>query len=568
MESGRFRAHYLIYNRKSTDDTDNQKNSIAYQKSENTRFAQREGLPIAPITIDGFCVNGVISEKHSGFKEDNDITITRDGLVQYRIDRPKFQKMSELVSQEHFKGIVCLCWDRLTRNKGDDTVVRKLMRKGLDVRFVYATYDKTSSGALHMDIDGMFAQHHSRVTSEKVSLTIKNARAKGICTYRAPLGYLNLGQMEHKPFDPDRAPVIKEMFELYATGEWSLSDLARRAHDLGVGTVPMRRRRTRDEILAEEDEVVEIPKVSRPLTANHVSKILTNPFYVGKIKGVEGQYVTSTSHEPLVGEVLFGRVQTMLRRRQTSIHYTDKLDLPLRGVVRCGHCGRVYTPYLKKGTHYYGSRCRPNCHNSLRNFNLAFITRETARFMSALYLTDAELAAIDAYVEADSPSIVATSHKRRDELERRRKRIREDLAYIRANKLSLLKTGVYSADSLRDEELALSSTLDSLENAEEPSESAALDVVKDTATLSELLKSLVPYYENAKSPLKEQILRILFSELSVSRNTLKYKLADEFACFEKRFDVVCDPSAWLSELVSRRTQIARAVEDLRGLLAD
>ena len=77
----------------------------------------------------------------------------------------------------------------MSRNKGDDTLIRKLMRKGVDVRFVYANYDKTSSGALHMDIDGMFAQHHSRVTSEKVSLTIKVARAKGVaralsCNFR------------------------------------------------------------------------------------------------------------------------------------------------------------------------------------------------------------------------------------------------------------------------------------------------------------------------------------------------------------------------------------------------
>ena len=47
IRSGKYRDCFLIYNRKSTDDTDNQKNSIKYQKSENTRFAYREHLPIA-----------------------------------------------------------------------------------------------------------------------------------------------------------------------------------------------------------------------------------------------------------------------------------------------------------------------------------------------------------------------------------------------------------------------------------------------------------------------------------------------------------------------------------------
>ena len=62
------------------------------------------------------------------------------------------------------------------------------MQKGINFHFIYAQYEKTSSGELHMDVDGMFAQHHSRVTSEKVILATKNAREKGICTYRAPIG--------------------------------------------------------------------------------------------------------------------------------------------------------------------------------------------------------------------------------------------------------------------------------------------------------------------------------------------------------------------------------------------
>jgi len=40
--------------------------------------------------------------------------------------------MLQFVSLGYFKGVVCLCWDRISRNKGDDTVVRKLMRRGVD----------------------------------------------------------------------------------------------------------------------------------------------------------------------------------------------------------------------------------------------------------------------------------------------------------------------------------------------------------------------------------------------------------------------------------------------------
>jgi site-specific DNA recombinase len=254
IHSGKYRDLYLVYNRKSTDEADNQKNSISYQRVENTRFAKKDHLPIAQVTLTGLCTNGVISEKHSGFKENDELSFSDDGMVQYRIDRPKFQQMVQLVNAGYFKGIICLCWDRISRNKGDETIVRKLMKKGIDIRFSWATYDKSSSGELHMDIDGMFAVHHSRVTSEKVTVSTKNSREKGKCTYRAPIGYLNEGNMDHKPFDPVRAPIIAEMFELYATGDWSLSDLARHANQQGFTTVPMRSRRSKAEILADGDE--------------------------------------------------------------------------------------------------------------------------------------------------------------------------------------------------------------------------------------------------------------------------------------------------------------------------
>src|SRR6266404_407771 len=74
IATGKYREHYFVYNRKSTDDTENQKNSIKYQRSENVRFAFREHLLIAPLTLDGFATDGIVSERHSGFKENIELT--------------------------------------------------------------------------------------------------------------------------------------------------------------------------------------------------------------------------------------------------------------------------------------------------------------------------------------------------------------------------------------------------------------------------------------------------------------------------------------------------------------
>ena len=566
IAAGKYRHCYLVYIRKSTDEPDNQKNSITYQKAEGIRFTQREKLLVAPVSIAGLCVDGVISEKHSGFKENNDLTFTKDGLVQYHIDRPKFQKLVQFLSLGLFQGIVCLCWDRISRNKGDDTIIRKLMRKGIDVRFVYANYDKTSAGALHMDIDGMFAEHHSRVTSEKVRLTTWNLRERGVVTYKAPIGYLNQGTMHHKPLDPERAPVIKKLFEFYATGDWSLADLVRFANQHGLITVPVRRRRTQDEILAEEDEEIKIEKTSRPMTISYVHKILTNPFYTGRVLGNESNYVSSESHEALIPDELYNNVQQMLRRKKVSAYYTQKLELPLRGLIRCGDCGRVYTPYLQKGIQYFGARCAATCANTKKSFNIKFLEQEIAKFINRLILTENEKTQLDATTATDISLFEEKRLNKIEQSDRRKKKIREDLTYLRTNKLQLLKSGVYTPEMLLEEESRLNTDLNKIQDEEIISDLSMQAVMEDVLKLSELLNNGSTYYLNAKSPEKEQVVRIIFSELYVSGNTLQYKCKKGFMALENRSLLVCDPTAWLSELLKLSSLIRTSIEELKSAI--
>lgn len=542
--NGKYRDSYLIYNRKSTDDTENQKNSIKYQKSENVRFAYREHLPIATINLEGFATGGIISERHSGFKENIELIFGDDNTVQYRVDRPKFHRLVQWLSQGYFKGVVILCWDRASRNKGDDTILRKLMKAGVDIRFTLAQYDKTSAGELHMDIDGMFSEHHSRVTREKVGITIRNSRARGLCTNRAPVGYKNEGNMEHKPSDPERAPVIKQLFEIAATGEWSLADLARWAIEQGFTMPPMRRRRTREEILAEEEDDVrlEIDAVSRLPTFNSIHKILTNPFYTGKVLGNDGAWVPSNSHEALVSEELFNTVREQLRNKKTSAHYTKLLDYPLRSTVYCATCRRVYTPYVKKGIVYYGARCRGECVNSNKNFNFDFIATKVGELICKLSFTDDELEEIDARASTD---IALFDEKRISQIEvaeRRKKKIREDLAYLNKNRLSLLKTGAYTPENLAAEKAGLNVELVALSEAEIVSDVSMQETVQEVVKLSELLKNAATYYSFANPQEKEQIIRVIFSELTLTEETLDYKCKKGFQSLASRFVASCDPT--------------------------
>ena len=93
---------YLIYARKSTDDADNQKNSIDYQIGECLRYAKNNTLLVADYSVDGFCDTGVIKEKHTAYKT-ADTTINKDGSYVYRIERPKFKKIIDALTKKEFK---------------------------------------------------------------------------------------------------------------------------------------------------------------------------------------------------------------------------------------------------------------------------------------------------------------------------------------------------------------------------------------------------------------------------------------------------------------------------------
>ncbi len=566
IKSGKYREHYLIYNRKSTDEPNSQKNSIAYQKKENTKLAKREKLRIAPITLKGLCVSGVISERHSGFKEDNNIFITKNGMVQYRIERPKFQKLAQFLSQGYFKGVIFLSWDRASRNKGDDTIIGKLMRNGVSVRFAFAQYDNSSAGALHMDVDGMFAAHHSRVTSEKVKLATRNLRSKGVCTYRAPIGYLNEGNMYDKPFDPVRAPLIKKMFELCAEGQWSLSDLARWANKVGLTTVPSRRRRTEEELLAEEEENITIKKTTRPIKFTHVHKILTNRFYTGRILNNDGEFIKSVSHEALITDTVFERVQSILQMRNISTHYETKKNLALRGKVRCDKCKRAYSPYMKKGIQYFKSTCSVNCTNTMKSFNLSFIEDEVGKLIKQLSFTEDELEEIDARADTDVAVLEHKRHQLLEDNQRQITKLRDDLLYLRENRLILLKSELYSPDQLLEEEKDLTNQINSLQLDEQISDISMHKLMKDVILLSELLKDGYKLYQNADSQKKEEIINLVFFELTLSGNDLKYKGKNGFKALENRFSFVCDHIRWFFELTRLADDINESIEDMKIIL--
>ncbi|ANV99337.1 recombinase family protein [Bradyrhizobium icense] len=527
-----FKHLYLIYNRKSTDDAENQRNSLVYQRQRNLEFAERQNLPVAKdLTIPGFCSGGVIDESHSGFKEDNEFDILPDGSVQYRVLRPKFLKLAEVLKAGKVKGVIFLCWDRASRNPHDDLILKKLTRIGSDIRFAEATYDSTSSGELHRDIDGVFATHFSRSISEKVRNAQRKLRAERRCMYAAPIGYLDRGS-DSKPIDPERAPTVRRIFELYATGDWSIRQLAKWAQEQGLRKKPTRRKRTGAEI-ADNIDIGSLPKIARPVDHKTIEYMLPNPFYIGKVK-VGDAYVDSAAHQALIDTATFHQVQAMLRKKRVSVHYVHEPFYTYRGLVRCG-CGRLYSPYIQKGIIYYRSRCKEGCANRDPNLSEPEISAAIQIIMDKIYLSDQELAEIESGSKTELKKLSDERNRTLSDLQGKQRSVIADLDYIAQNKITLLRTGAMNANAIETEKDRLEAKLAGISAEIAIYAESVPEMLKCILTFSELVKNAGMYFRHALDNERREIATMIFSELQfVNRQVTAYEARDGFGALLSR----------------------------------
>ena len=520
-----YKDAYLVYARKSTDDQENQKNSLPYQVDAGTRYARDNALKVAKVTLAGFSHDGVIQEKHSGYTT-SELRLSDEGQVTYDIERPKFQRMAQMLLRREFKGVICLCWDRISRNEQDGLLIKKMMDSAVDVRFVQVTYDKTSSGALHRDIDGMFSQHYSRVISEKVRNTFEKFRREGRCLGPAPIGYLDHGS-DSKPFDPVRAPIVKRLFELYATGGWSFSQLAHWANQQGLTTKPTRGRRSREKMHSDENGA-DRPQLPGPVTPKTMESILRNSFYIGHHTDLFGNS-RRCKHAPLIDTKVFLAVRQSLATRNVGIHPIVKDFFAYRALIRCSQCGRLFSPYVQKGITYYRCRCVPGCKNTTVNLNAHDIDTAIADKLDQLCFTDAELAVIEAGAAEGLDKIARKRKREVADLDLQRDRVFADLDYLKKNKIFLLRTGATTAEDYALDVARLELELDDIFEKMNAYKEAETDMLKFVLSFSEMVKAAGEHYRFALDSERRARVTLVFSELKFGDGAFELKVEEAFS---------------------------------------
>jgi site-specific DNA recombinase len=122
---------------------------------------------------------------------------------------------------------------------------------------------------------------------------------------------------------------VRKLFEWYATGNYSLLELARKSHEEGF---------------AFRKNGQKIPK-------SVVHKILKNPIYYGDFRWNGKLY--KGVHEPLVTRELFDRVQEVMGEKGRRKTGQQKHNWAFQGLLSCGHCGCALVAEIKKKRYVY-----------------------------------------------------------------------------------------------------------------------------------------------------------------------------------------------------------------------
>lgn len=343
------------------------------------------------------------------FKED-DTTATKKPGKRYS-DRPKFQRLMQMIEAGMVDGIICWISDRLYREPRElEDIIDTVQAHDVEIRQTQAGKIDltTATGQMQARFHGNVSKYESDLKSERVVFALAQHRRMGRWPGGLrPFGYQN-GGVPH----PEEAPALQAVAERALAGE-SLSDLARHLNDLGFTT-------TR----------------GGPWSSSALKLVLTNPRHAGWLVHY-GERVGRGEWEPLWDD----ETHEALRAHLTYAQPFGKGNRPTwtllpRGLVVCGRCGGplVSGAYTKKKTRGTDNR------ESVRTYVCPRLPEYAARgSCGKLTVTASHVEqAVEEYVQnrLRDPRLVAKLKERQANdhgpLLRRLHRLREELLALEA----------------------------------------------------------------------------------------------------------------------------------------
>ena len=266
---------YILYARKSTED--------------------REDRQILSI-------DSQIDEIKQKFPELRIVKVIKESKSAYKAyNRPQFQEMMEIFQSEKAQGLIAWHPDRLSREPISGGMIMHLLDQGLikDLKFASYNFDNSPEGKMMLGL----SLSQSKYFSEKLSVDVKRGMIKkckqGAMPTKPPIGYIpdrmaEKGEKKHL-IDPERYDLVRKMWDLMLTGQYSILQIIKEANKWGLTTRPTKN------------------KPANPLSKTTAYKIFSNPFYTGKFEW--GNRVYQGSHQPMITNEEFEKVQIMIKRK-------------------------------------------------------------------------------------------------------------------------------------------------------------------------------------------------------------------------------------------------------------
>lgn len=278
------------------------------------------------------------AEQQEKYAAEKDFELVRCWSVSESAKEPGrkgFNEMLSFAKKHKINHILFKKADRSARNETDAATIIRLART-TDMSFHFIeegmTLNKNSKNhefSIYM-INCVMAALMPRDLSNNVTIAFEKKAKMGHYPMVAPYGYVNFrknkGEMSRLLIDKEKAPFVKRMYELYASGLYSYRSLAKKMSEEGF-------------------------RMSASVKCNkkNVEMILNNPIYKGDFVFKDVYY--KGKHEPIVSKELFQEVQKVIRS-QTSTR-ANKRQFLFAGLFKCSHCGCALVGELHKGKYIY-----------------------------------------------------------------------------------------------------------------------------------------------------------------------------------------------------------------------
>jgi site-specific DNA recombinase len=413
--------------------------------------------------------------------------------------------------------VIVWALSRWARNTIDHWQTRDLVRQ-TGARLISITEpmagEDTASGFLYEGMVVTYNQYTSMLTGESVKRGLLKKAQNGGTYGWARIGYLN--SIDELPDgrkvasvipDPDRHHFLTLAFQLYASGEYSVSQLAKELDRLGLRT-----RRTRRHLGGK-------------VGTTTLQRILRDRYYAGWIvykRGTPDEQTFPGRHQPLIDQDTFDLVQSRLDEKRVAGERPQHRKHYLRGSVFCGECGKRLTfaistgrnghkyPYFFCMSRINGSRCQMRA-----NIRPELIEQAIARYYveRPVELSAEDVARRTAAIEA----LVGVSQEAVTQVREAKTAL---IAKLKGQQVRLIRLHAeegddVSPDAFRDERARLKAEIDAAEQSLAETEQRMILDADQLRMALKIAENVAEVYDAADEQIRRGYNQAFFKKLYV-----------------------------------------------------